>query len=109
MFQKSADLSVKILKKHRGSTNKATSETLLEAWSWFWRELKNVETAGLNLTWIANDECIWLDNLLGQLKEVAEIVQNGKMKIKEASSQQSSGHYLDCGIKIYFLPYSLEI
>ena len=91
MFQKSADLSVKIFKKQRGSTNKAVSETLVEAWTWFWRELKNVETAGVNLTWIANDECVWLQNLLGQLKEVAELVQNGKMKIREAASQQSSG------------------
>ena len=103
MFQKSADLSVKILKKQRGSTNKAVSETLVEAWTWFWRELKNVETAGVNLTWIANDECVWLQNLLGQLKEVAELVQNGKMKIREAASQQSSGQSYYKKTVIFFL------
>ena len=100
MFKTSADLSVKMVKKQKNSSNKAVMESLLSSWAWFWLELKKVEVAGLELTWILNDEAPWLQSLLTQLKDFVEVLQYEKQRVSEASSQDS-GKKCFCNIGYY--------
>ena len=101
MFKKSADLSVKMVKKQKNSSNKAVMKSLLSSWAWFWLELKKVEVAGLELTWILNDEASEsIESLLTQMKDFVDVLQYEKQRVSEASSQDSGKKWF-CNIGYY--------